>query len=89
MVGKKERFTLTEKIFRQINSKEISLVKKLLSRIFANLRNFHTDDNDHTFTTLDKYFVKLIRITQIHDFNVDSLKVAFKSKHTLAMPNHS
>ena len=34
--GKKEKFTLTKKIFRQINSLVISLVKTLLSRNFAN-----------------------------------------------------
>ena len=45
---KEEKFTLTQKIFRQINSLVISLVKTLLSRNFCqkcvreNFRNFHS-----------------------------------------------
>ena len=47
-VWKNEKFSLTEKIFRQINSLVTSLVKSLLSRNFCqksvreNFRNFHT-----------------------------------------------
>ena len=47
-VWKNAKFTLTEKIFRQINSLVISLVKSLFSRNFCqksvreNFRNFHT-----------------------------------------------
>ena len=46
--GKIQKFTLTEKIFRQINSLVTYLVKPLLSRNFCqkcvreNSRNFHT-----------------------------------------------
>ena len=47
-VWKNEKFTLTEKFFRQINYLVISLVKQLLSRNFCqkcvrvNFRNFHS-----------------------------------------------
>ena len=46
-VWKNEKFSLTEKIFRENNSLATSLVKTLLSRIFFqksvrdNFRNFH------------------------------------------------
>jgi len=45
---KNEKFTVTKKIFRQINSVVFSLVKTVLSRNFCqksvtvNFRNFHT-----------------------------------------------
>ena len=48
IMWKNEKFALTEKIFRQINSLMISLVKMLLSWNFCqrsvreNIRNFHT-----------------------------------------------
>ena len=47
-VWKNKKFSLTKKIFRQINSLVISLLKTLLSQIFCqksvreNFRNFHT-----------------------------------------------
>ena len=42
-VWKNEKFSLTEKIFRENNSLATSLVKTLLSRsVIENFRNFHT-----------------------------------------------
>ena len=55
-VWKNEKFSLTKKIFRQINSLVISLVKLLLSQNFCqkcvrvNFRNFHT-----VYSTLWKF----------------------------------
>ena len=81
---------LTEKIFRQINSLAISLVKTLLSRKFANLRNFHTDHMNFYYDFRKKiswnWFVSLDFTEILCSFfkNVD-----FKSYHTLAIPDHS
>ena len=62
IVWNNEKFTLTEKIFRQINSLVISLVNTLLSRNFfqkcvrVNFRNYHTHCG--ILPSLEKYFVK-------------------------------
>ena len=69
-VWKNEKFGLTEKIFRQINSLVICLVKPLLSRNFCrksvrlNFHNFHTVPHSaqcgkmKNLVSLKKYFVK-------------------------------
>ena len=74
-----EKFTVTQKKFRQINSLVFSLVKTLLSRNFCqksvtvNFRNFHTvyvliiscNENDFAkiFSPDDKY--KVFRISPL------------------------
>ena len=67
-VWKNEKFSLTKKIFRQINSLVIYLVKLLLSRNFCqkcvrlNFRHFNTHNvvnvENEYFDHTKKYFVK-------------------------------
>ena len=67
-----ERFTLTEKIFRQINYLVILLVKPLLSRNFCqkrvrvNFRNFHTVSCGTVLSSsflLEKIFREIVILT--------------------------
>ena len=61
---KNEKFTVTKKKFRQINSPLFSLVKTLLSRIFCqrqvtvNFHNFHTVEIDRNFVKTTFHNIK-------------------------------
>ena len=66
VLWKNEKFTVTHKKFRQINSLVFSLVKTLLSRNFCQrsvtvyLRNFHTGNHRNSLSHFfDKNFVKV------------------------------
>ena len=75
-VWKNKKFTITEKIFRQINYSAVSLVKPLLSRNFCqksvtaiNFRNFHT---------VKQLFHSELNLTGNFEFKIDFTKYLSK-----------
>ena len=79
-VWKDEKFSLTKKIFRQINSLLISLVKALLSRNFCqkcvrlNCSDFHTVAADHSMWKNEKFTLAAKFFRQINSSVISLVK---------------